>query len=850
MTPRVAADASRPAATPDRTLYMIGNAHLDPVWLWPWQEGYQEARATFWSAIHRMDEYPDFVFTCDQVVLLSWVEEGDPELFERIRQRVAEGRWVNVGGWWVEPDCNMPMGESFVRQGLYGQRYLESAVRPRRDRRDERRPVRAQRDAPADPPRAGHGLATCSCVPGRTRAISGTTLFQWESPDGCRVLAYRIPYEYGSSARSVDGQIEKSLGQLDRGLGDAMVFYGVGNHGGGPTMANIDSIHRYDAMGSFGSDADGFPARLLRRRARARPGRLADRPGPPDDLQHHAAGLLLGALGHQGVAAPSAVRGADRGAVGGRRRDAPTASRYPREPSSSARGSRCCSTSSTTSSPGSAIEPSYEDARDQLGEAVVDREAHHRRARTTSIARQVDIPFEDGTQPVLVFNQHPWPVSRPTSPLQFGAQPQGLHMVDADGCTGAHAAQRRSSRRRMTRTAARSCSARRCRRSATASTACARAARGAATGPRSGDRASDRERRSCASTSTPPRAGISSLLDKRTGVDVVAGTDPTDAHAGAARTRPTPGAPGGLLRRARGADAAATASSCASRGRCARGCGSSAAGVARRWSRSCSLGRRRATCCASTSTLDWREHAHLLKLRFPTALADAAGDVRDPVRPHRAPGRRRRGAGAALGRPDRARSAVVRRADRDHDQQARATTSRPATGRASASPRCGARSTRGTTPSCSTRTGLPLPGPGRAALRSSSSCRTTGTARGDPVRRATLLGSPVRAMLESFHGGALPPSDSFASDGGRRVLVTALKGSEEPVDGARRRRPDRAGRGDLRSARTATGDRAADRRAGRSTPTSVRSRSATFRVPRDAGAAVAEVDLVERPLAG
>src|SRR5689334_90671 len=70
----------RPAATPDRTLHMIGNAHLDPVWLWPWQEGYQEARATFWSAIHRMEEYPDFVFTCDQVVLLSWVEESDPEI--------------------------------------------------------------------------------------------------------------------------------------------------------------------------------------------------------------------------------------------------------------------------------------------------------------------------------------------------------------------------------------------------------------------------------------------------------------------------------------------------------------------------------------------------------------------------------------------------------------------------------------------------------------------------------------------------------------------------------------------------------------------------------------------------
>ena len=93
--------APRPHATPDRTLHMIGNAHLDPVWLWPWQARYQEARATFKSALDRMDEYPDFIFTCDQIVLLSWVEEQDPEMFARIQERVAEGRWVNAGGWWV-----------------------------------------------------------------------------------------------------------------------------------------------------------------------------------------------------------------------------------------------------------------------------------------------------------------------------------------------------------------------------------------------------------------------------------------------------------------------------------------------------------------------------------------------------------------------------------------------------------------------------------------------------------------------------------------------------------------------------------------------------------------------------
>src|SRR5205814_1714388 len=107
-----------------RLLHMIGNAHIDPVWLWQWPEGYQEVRATFQSAIERMNEYPDFVFTCDSAIFFEWVEESDPELFEQIRARVAEGRFQIIGGWWVEPDCNIPSGESFVRQALYGQRYL------------------------------------------------------------------------------------------------------------------------------------------------------------------------------------------------------------------------------------------------------------------------------------------------------------------------------------------------------------------------------------------------------------------------------------------------------------------------------------------------------------------------------------------------------------------------------------------------------------------------------------------------------------------------------------------------------------------------------------------------------
>ena len=73
--------------------YLIGNAHIDPVWLWRWQEGFSEIRATFRSALDRMNDYPDFRFTSACAVYYEWIEKVDPEMFAEIRQRVKEGRW-------------------------------------------------------------------------------------------------------------------------------------------------------------------------------------------------------------------------------------------------------------------------------------------------------------------------------------------------------------------------------------------------------------------------------------------------------------------------------------------------------------------------------------------------------------------------------------------------------------------------------------------------------------------------------------------------------------------------------------------------------------------------------------
>lgn len=108
----------------DQKVYFIGNAHIDPVWLWKRREGFAEIKATFQSALDRMERFDSFIFTSACALYYKWVEENEPAMFEKIRQRVAEGRWAIVGGMWVQPDCNLPSGEAFARHLLYSQRYF------------------------------------------------------------------------------------------------------------------------------------------------------------------------------------------------------------------------------------------------------------------------------------------------------------------------------------------------------------------------------------------------------------------------------------------------------------------------------------------------------------------------------------------------------------------------------------------------------------------------------------------------------------------------------------------------------------------------------------------------------
>jgi len=405
-----------------RTLHMIGNAHIDPVWLWQWPEGYQEVRATFHSAIERMNEYPDFVFTHTSVLFLKWVEESDPALFAQIRARIAEGRWQVVGGWWIEPDCNIPGGESFVRQGLYGQRWLH-----------DRFGIVATTGANLDS--FGHNASLPQILrrsgmdsyvflrpkPDENADLPGP-LFRWEAPDGSHVLAYRIPHEYCAPRDDLGDHVAQSLATLPADRRELAVFYGVGNHGGGPTQANLDSIAQLSTGG------ERLELSSLRRFFDA----VADEDVPSwrGELQYHGPGCYTT---HSGIKrwnrrAENLLQRAEKwssvaAAIG--------AQPYPLAELGEAWQLLLFNQFHDTLA-GTSIEPAYEDARDQIGHASSIAALAFNRA-VQSIARQVAIPFAEETWPVLVFNPHPWRLEADVELEYNWLKPEGVRLVDADG---------------------------------------------------------------------------------------------------------------------------------------------------------------------------------------------------------------------------------------------------------------------------------------------------------------------------------------------------------------------------------------------------------------------------------
>lgn len=224
-------------------LHMIGTTHFDPVWFWTWDEAMASIRATFRSALDRMEEEPDFIYSFSCPPVFEWIKKVDKAMFKEIKLKIKEGNWHLVEGWWLQPDCNTPSGESLVRQGLYGQRYLK-----------ENFGVMSKGAFNTDS--FGHNLMLPQILkksgidyyvfgrPSEGEKSLPGPLFRWKSPDGSSVLAYRSGGEGANQySFTVDKDAYAIKDQFDKYNHDLMMIYGVSNHGGAPTKRSIKQIH-------------------------------------------------------------------------------------------------------------------------------------------------------------------------------------------------------------------------------------------------------------------------------------------------------------------------------------------------------------------------------------------------------------------------------------------------------------------------------------------------------------------------------------------------------------------------------------------------------------------------------
>lgn len=227
---------------PRKKIHLVSNAHLDPVWLWDWEEGAGEALSTFRAAASFCEEFNSFVFNHNEAILYRWVEAYEPALFKKIQRLVKQKRWHILGGWYLQPDCNMPSGESFVRQILLGKRYF-------------RKKFGVDVTTASNLDSFGHtqGLVQIMvkagydsyifCRPGQNDCPLPADDFLWVGLDGSEVMATRISAHYNSAGGAAGKKVlDWIAANPDREL--SLLLWGVGNHGGGASRMDLAQLEK------------------------------------------------------------------------------------------------------------------------------------------------------------------------------------------------------------------------------------------------------------------------------------------------------------------------------------------------------------------------------------------------------------------------------------------------------------------------------------------------------------------------------------------------------------------------------------------------------------------------------
>ena len=250
-------------------LSAIGHAHIDTAWLWPIEETRRKCQRSFANVIALMDEYPEFKFACSQAYQYAVIEETDPDLFARIRAKVANGQWVPIGGSWVEPDCNLPSGESLSRQFLYGQRYFERTFGKRSRIFWNPDVFGYAGQLPQLMREAGMDRFLTQKLSWNRFTTPPHHSFFWRGIDGSKVLTHFPPVDTYNGMATVEELRYHAANYKDADRSaQALYLFGYGDGGGGPDAMMVEALRRTkDLLGvplSTSRDPNEFYDRLQR----------------------------------------------------------------------------------------------------------------------------------------------------------------------------------------------------------------------------------------------------------------------------------------------------------------------------------------------------------------------------------------------------------------------------------------------------------------------------------------------------------------------------------------------------------------------------------------------------------
>ena len=236
----------------------IGHAHLDTAWLWPLAETYRKAVRTFATQLRYLDDYPEYRFACSQAQQYAWIRDRDPRLWERLRAAVAAGRFVPVGGTWIEPDCNIPSGESLVRQFLHGQRFFEQELGARCTEFWNPDVFGYNGQLPQLMRGAGIGRFLTQKLSWNRFNRPEHHTFVWQGIDGSEVLAHFPPADTYNAEATVEELRRSVRDYLDHDHSRrSLLVFGHGDGGGGPTREMLETLRR-------ARDLQGLPRTTIR----------------------------------------------------------------------------------------------------------------------------------------------------------------------------------------------------------------------------------------------------------------------------------------------------------------------------------------------------------------------------------------------------------------------------------------------------------------------------------------------------------------------------------------------------------------------------------------------------------